>query len=403
MDHGRFSRLGHACLAIQFIGHGSLESRELHPHAGAENKPIIMTRINLFRWFLICAVLLCGCAINISSSGNNSSQSTQPSVSTETGLSDNLKGLNLSGKLIYTSGKVDTSGGSISLVLIVQSLDLATGEVKTIFKAPSGGWIDSAVVSPDEQSLVMSHQPSSDSGQSGLYVLPLDASRPPQLLFPPASASDRYYQPRWSPDGKYIYFTHVAYQTSGTFYEIMRMGYPNGKIEKVVDQAYWPSISLDSSRLAYVSVDPATGTNELYFANADGTGSTPVPLRGLAWTRGIIDAPMFLSDNQNILFSAPTPLQSSMPNWVDRLMGVTVASAHAAIPSDWWTVPLIGGQPTQLTHIHSYALYASFSPDMKYIASYSSDGIFIMKPDGTGLVNAVNYVGGITGTVDWIR
>ena len=75
-------------------------------------------------------------------------------------------------------------------------------------------------------------------------------------------------------------------------------------------------------------------------------------------------------------------------------LGITVASAHGAIPSDWFSVPLSGSQPTQLTHIQSLSLFASLSPDMKYIASYSVDGIFVMDLNGKSLTKVVSYTGG---------
>ena len=65
-------------------------------------------------------------------------------------------------------------------------------------------------------------------------------------------------------------------------------------------------------------------------------------------------------------------------------------------------MPVGGGVPTQLTHIQAPGLYASISPDNQHIASFSGNGVFVMKPDGTGLTMIVNDVGGIAGTVNWI-
>jgi len=43
-----------------------------------------------------------------------------------------------------------------------------------------------------------------------------------------------------------------------------------------------------------------------------------------------------------------------------------------------------------------------FSPDNQHIASYSTDGIFVMKPDGTDVTIIIKDVGSIPGTVNWI-
>jgi Tol biopolymer transport system component len=287
----------------------------------------------------------------------------------------------------------------------LRSLDLATGKVKTIFETDVGGWIRSTAVAPDLKNLIISYAPPSDpsiGSKEELYVLPLDGSQPPQLLFMPPTDEDQYTQPEWSPDGKYLYFAHFTSQSSAD-YEIMRLVYPNGQLESLVNQAYWPRPSADGSQLTYVSIFTANGPNELYIANADGTNPHPVPLSGPGWAHSIIDTPVFLPDGKSILFSAPIPAQSSMPSWMDRLFGVTVAHAHGYIPSDWWSVPLSGGEPARLTRVYSPGLFASLSPDSRFIASYSASGIFVMDLRGGNLTQIVNYTGGISGAVVWIQ
>jgi Tol biopolymer transport system component len=283
---------------------------------------------------------------------------------------------------------------------------LKSGDSTTIFQAPDKAWIYALAVSPDAQQLIVAYLPPSVAGRVSrqrLYTMPLDGSSPPQPLFTPPNDNDEYMQPDWSPDGKYIYFSHLSYQPVTTF-EVMRMAYPNGELEEVVDRAYWPRMASDGSHLTYVSIDPDTQANQLFVANPDGTDVHVVPLLGSFWiTNGIIDAPMFLPDGQTILFSAPIPLQSSAPGLIERLLGVTVASAHPSIPSDWWSVPLTGGQPTRLTHLYSPSLFASLSPDMKYIACYSvTNGVFVMNTVGKELTEIVSFAGGIPGTVSWI-
>ena len=60
-------------------------------------------------------------------------------------------------------------------------------------------------------------------------------------------------------------------------------------------------------------------------------------------------------------------------------------------------MPIAGGTPLQLTHIESPALYASVSPDGNWIASYSGNGLFVMKPDGTQLTTLIPDLGGQRG------
>lgn len=313
--------------------------------------------------------------------------------------------LNITGRLIYVTGgeKADT------LTMIIQSLDLKTGEITTIFQAPDTSWIYSVDVSPDNKQLVLTYSPPS-SGNSfenpGIYIMPIDGSTPPQMLFAPFAKDDEYFQSTWSADGKYIYFSRVDRATptpQGQLYpttEIYRMAYPGGQFEKIADQAFWPRASADLQHLVYVSSDPTDGKNKLFLANPDGTNPQQVAMSA-KWIPSYIDAPIFSPDGQFILFSAISASQASEPSWFEKLLGITVASAHS-VPSDWWSVPIHGGKTVQITKIQTTSLFASISPDKKYIASNSGNGIFIMHPDGTGLALVTNDSGGVPGTVSWI-
>jgi hypothetical protein len=61
-----------------------------------------------------------------------------------------------------------------------------------------------------------------------------------------------------------------------------------------------------------------------------------------------------------------------------------------------------GGEITQLTNIQTAGLFASFAPDGNHIASYSVNGIFVMKPDGSELTMLIPNPQAVPGTVTWI-
>jgi Tol biopolymer transport system component len=308
--------------------------------------------------------------------------------------------LQLSGQLVYLAGSQQNANPCVTL----ESLDLASGAVTPLFTTPPLGWIYGASVSPDEKQVVLSY--ATPTAFAALYILPMDGSSPPSLLVPPPTNLDQYTEPVWSVDGHYIYYVHVDFgQQSGKqkvpAYEIERMAYPGGRPERLITNAYWPRLSPDGSWMVYVSQNPNDGTNQLFTAGADGTNPIQVKLSGPT-VFSIIDAPLFLSDGKTILFSAPAPAVSSAPDWMDWLLGVQPASAHNVI-SEWWSVPSTGGTPTQLTHIQAPGLYGSVSPNGQQVASFSANGIFVMHPDGSGLSMIIKDVGGIAGTVDWIR
>ena len=177
------------------------------------------------------------------------------------------------------------------------------------------------------------------------------------------------------------------------------MSYPNGAPEKIADHAFWPRLSSDSTRLLYVSLDPVSGRNELFQANADGSNPQPVVFSG-PWIPDLIDAPIYSPDGGSILFSAPGPVQSYQPKWFDKLMGIRIVKAHN-VPSDWWRVSVSGGVPTRLTQIQTINLFASISSDKKHIASLSGEGLFVIDPDGSNLTRLL-FAPGVSGTVSWI-
>jgi Tol biopolymer transport system component len=345
---------------------------------------------------LIYVIVLAACSVEI---GPPAPTPSPPVGTAASVMPVTWNNLNLSGKLVYTSGVFQDQ----SIRTYIRSLDLATGAATTIFQAPKDAWIDAVAVSPDSKEMVLAYIAPSDipyGGKRALYRMPLDGSELPQLLFAPASAAHQYFQPQWSPDGNYVYFTHVNNEATLT-YEIGRMAYPSGPLEKLADNASWPRVSADGALLVYVWIDTGTGVNQLYVAHADGTDAHQVPLTGPS-VPTIIDAPMFSPDNQSILFSAPNYGQSSTPSLKLVRLAIGNPAANGSIPSDWWSVPVTGGDPIRLTDIRSLSLFGNFSPDKKHVVIYSTNGIFVMNPDGSELTVLVNDVGQIPGTVNSI-
>lgn len=355
----------------------------------------------------MCALITCSCAVEIDQNIETPTPAmipTPPSTSIfpVTQVPVTWAHLNLIGKLVYLTSTMEGD----TLTSHVRMLDLTSGGMATIFSFPQA-WIYYATISPDAKLLVMSYAPpkqsNSSSGRS-LYVIPFDASAEVQRLFTPPTSDDHYTQVEWSPDGKYLYYVHYNSQVRlegqlDPVFNILRMRYPDGQPEKIADHAFWPRVSADSSKLAYIFVNPDTARNELFVANADGSDAQRAGLSG-PQPLEIIDAPIFSPDGGSILFSAPEPSRSYQPNFFEKLMGLQVVKAHS-VPSDWWSVPVTGGAPTQLTHLKSINLFASLSPDQKHIASLGGEGIFVMDLDGSNLTQVVSDPG-VHGTVSWI-
>ncbi len=378
-----------------------------------------MIKNHFLTWLLVFALVISGCSIEINQPTETTPSPfpsvispTQPNPAPTSSLPTRKVlvtwgSLNLTGKLVYLDGTVEGN----NFIMEIEVLDLVTGDLVTVYKAPANTYIYYLTISPDNKQLIMSYSPPipkvNPTVYQALYILPMDGSATPQLLFTPPAKEDQFIQVEWSPDGKYIYFTHVNYRipfVQGQRYpvfDIYRMAFPNGQPEKITADAYWPRLSPDSSKLLYVMVDPFSFTNQIYVADPDGSNAHQVALTG-HWQPDIKDAPIFSPDGQSIIFSAPVPTPSYEPNWFDKLMGVRVAKADGTIPSDWWSVPVIGGGTTRLTNLQTLGLFASISPDHQHIASLSQDNIFVMNPDGSGLTILIPNVQGVIGTISWI-
>jgi len=192
--------------------------------------------------FLLCIgalILNSACTIQ-TSQGTSFNQNPEQAVDETSQITVTWSSLNLTGRLIYIVA--DLTGGSSKggLRVALRSLDLVTGKVEDIFETDTGGWIRSLAVSPDNKNLVIGYAPPADrsSPTEGLYILPVDGSQPPQLIFTLPTEHDQYDQPDWSPNGKYLYFTHFdPLSTTTAGYNIMRMAYPGGKPELLFSNA----------------------------------------------------------------------------------------------------------------------------------------------------------------------
>ena len=360
----------------------------------------------LFLLLLVFTLSACALQLNQPAIAPSPSPSPKPQG---TQIPVTWSDLKLTGKLVYI-GQEDTPD---RIFMTIQSLDLQTGQLSTIFRAPDQAWIYALTFSPDYKQLIMSYASPTDKaglGVPALYTMPADGSQPPKLLFAPPSKDDQYFQPFWaSVSGKdYVYYAHAISQgpskagTQNLSLELYRMALPNGQPEKLARNAFWPTVSANGSRLVYVAIDENLGTNKLVSADPDGSNAHEVAATG-DWVPHYIDAPHFLPDDKTILFSAVSISQSmaSKPSWLDALLGVTVASAHN-VPSDWWSVSADGGPVTQLTHLQTTALFASLLPDQQHIASYSGGGLFVMNLDGSGVQMLDKDTGGIPSSLQWI-
>lgn len=308
----------------------------------------------------------------------------------------------LAGKALFT----EQMGGA-------RLLDLTTGQITEVFTPPAEqAWVNAATLSPDGRWLALAYAPPPPAGQiqfgyTEIHLISMGANRALTPLLTRQVPQESFFNPQWSPDGRYLYYARLApYVVPNTDppqysyqYTVERVAYPAGTRETLVENAYWPRLSADGQRLAYVGVDPRTFATWLMVSQAD--GSQPVTLTVPANFQAV-DAPVFTPDNQYVLFSA---LGQAMPapasRW-ERWLGVGVASAHNA-PSDWWRIPVTGGTPERLTQIYRLNLYGAFDPAGAPRLLFGSDqGLAVMQADGSGLTRVLTTDREI-GTLEWLK
>jgi Tol biopolymer transport system component len=283
--------------------------------------------------------------------------------------------------------------------------DLKSGDTKVLFQAPKNSLLTEARVSPDGTQILLVYAPPPPGNQvqfgySDLYLLPLDGTSQPQPFMMRGDQEESFYFSAWAPDGSAIYFTH-SYRTN-----------PNSDVPKyqndiesvtlsmekktVIQNALWPAISPDGTKLAYLVTNPDTLGDDLYLANLDGSNPAPV----LQGTNPPVDVHLFSKDGDNLIFSMVNAQNASADStWLDKLFGIQVASAHS-VPSDWYLAPLSGGTPQRLTKLKDLNLNGQLSPDGSQMAFVAASGLYVINVDGTNLVKLSN--GAYDGTVDWI-
>ena len=282
--------------------------------------------------------------------------------------------------------------------------DLATDETTTLFAVPANGWLSQMDVSPDGSQVVMAYAPPPTGdevqfGYSGLYLMLADGETEPRPLIERASPEEIYFNPVWAPDSRTIYYSHVVPEGGDSFdYSVTleRLDFVTGEVELITDDAIWPRVSPDGSKIAYVTSEPETLENELVVADASGANALHLALPEMFTA---VDAPLFSPDGEWLYFSAVTEEPLAELSWVDRLLGVQTAAAHD-VPSDWWRIHLPEGTPERLTTLNKIGLYGDFGPDGQAMAFASITGLYLMNPDGSQLTELLATT--TADTLSWV-
>ena len=283
-------------------------------------------------------------------------------------------------------------GGSLFYILqeprrqALMRYDIVTDSVAPLFEVPTNAWISHMAASPDGSQIALAYAPSPGEneiqfGYSSLYLLLADGRSEPRILLERSVEQELFFNPTWSPDGTQLYFSHVRPLDEETFTfstSLERLDLASGEVTMVAEDGIWPRVSPDGRSLAYVHIDQDSLVAELILAEADGSNPTILVPHDRFLT---LDAPFFSADGQWLYFSAVSP-QTSSATWWERLLGIEVAAAHD-LPSQWWRLPVSGGEPEAITVEARVGQYGVLSPDGRSIAFSTKSGIYLMQLDGS--------------------
>ncbi len=306
--------------------------------------------------------------------------------------------LPVTGRLLFITYDPQASTTSMPVPLIAL-LDLATGDVTAVWRPPENAWLSGMDLAPDRTKLAIAYaSPPEDgnfqSGRPGVYLLPGDCL----ARGVPTSCRSRWSKPRKTiptsgPFGprmeRACYFSHLTTppDTLVSAVSVERVPAAGGTPELLIPNATWPRPSPDGTTLAYVAFDSQLNINDLYFAAARrderpaGDASRIIPVRGRAgvlarWGVHLLQRRRGLVRSRRS--GEPWPDHRT---WLERLTGVQPAYANG-MPSEWWRLPVAGGDPTRLSAIGASGLSGAFSPDGRFFGFISYSGMGMMSAEG---------------------
>jgi Tol biopolymer transport system component len=277
--------------------------------------------------------------------------------------------------------------------LLVRSTE---GQERTVLETPDETFLAYPVWSPDGsriahvQSTFSTVDPEGDWGDD-VYAAPV-AGGGPQLLFKHDRRGVQIQGLAWTPDGRGLL---MGYQVTllqdgrfaGRIERIERLEVATGERATVVENALFPSLSRDGTRIGYLTQDNR-GKVSLWVAAADGADARQVS--ELAEHFLFVLSPRIAPDGASIAIAA-VALQAAAdrPIWRGRPAG-SGASAPArngthGFPMDIWSVRVADGAVSRLTNIGEDEPYPAWSPDGATMTIMATGGLYELNTDGTNL------------------
>ncbi len=289
------------------------------------------------------------------------------------------------------------------------------GDLDWLYRAPAGSEIRQFTVARDESFLLYSYVP--PPAQEGAKLFDRSALYREDLTTPGwqgerllggDTPGEYLLEPALSPDGRYCYHVRVAASddviNAYSDITLRRLDLRSGEVQDIIPNGIWPTVSPNGKRIAFVGVQPLSQQRGLFVADADGSNLKMVVPVGKYFD---VDAPTFTPDGKHLVFAVAeedtrVPAGERALSWLLRLLPVASAQAHNDhdVASDWWRVPVAGGEAERLTREARIMSYGAFAGGDDAFAYATTNGIYLM--DLSGELSATVRGDGVWMSLAWL-
>jgi len=279
-----------------------------------------------------------------------------------------------------TGGATDLPAGVLRLLEqtgppVVSSLNPG-GEAPTPwFSVPSGGFAYSQDAKPDGALLLAYTSPATDggAGYDRSAIVRVTESGAVEHVACRDAAGVWCFYPLAVPGSERTWFVAEGLDTpSGSEHALVYVDQAEGPIVEVQPLGTEPAIAPDGAWLAWIATEPLSGLRRLELGDADGAR-----VRTLVEPGALSDVslPFFSADGAFVYFVVPSPEAVSA---LDLVLPRAYAHGDHDVASDWWRVPVGGGEPEQVTDLQTVFYGGRAYPDGGWFAAACREGVVLV-------------------------
>jgi len=267
---------------------------------------------------------------------------------------------------------------------VVSTLDPRTSAKEAWFSLASGGFAYELDVGAGGD-LTLAYTPPAAEGESGYDRSGIVRVTSDGAVEPVACRDEKgvwCFYPVVTPDGPRTWFVIEGDAVvSGVAHALAYVDTPGDTPHEAVAMGTEPAISPDGAHVAWVANDPETLRRSLVLGDADGAVERVLLASGVVTD---ISSPFFSADGAWLYFVVPTASVSLL----DWIVPRALAHGNHDIPSDWWRVPVAGGDAEQITHLDTIVYDGRAHPDGGWFATATREGVLLVDGE-TGEATSV--------------